>query len=95
MASKKEEYFGQSSGAVSPIEIQELAKKSLTLSRPILFHYLTNIEIYKDMSNSVFNLFKGGFLKTPKTFSIELQNAAEAHQMLESRRGGGSIYLNP
>ena len=87
--------FGQSSGPINPIEMSVLAKKSLTITRPILFHYLTNIEIYKDMSNSVFNLFKGGFLKTPKTFSIELQNAAEAHQMLESRRGGGSIYLNP
>ena len=87
--------FGQSSGAIQPIEMSVLAKKSLTITRPILFHYLTNLKIYKDMSNSVFNLFKEGHLNTPETFSIELQNAEKAHEMIESRRGGGSIYLKP
>ena len=41
--------FGQSSGPINPIEMSSLAKKSLTVTRPILFHYLTNIEIYKDI----------------------------------------------
>ena len=87
--------FGQSSGPINPLEMSMLAKKSLTITRPILFHYLTNLKVYKDMSNSVFNLFKEEVLETPETFSIELENAAKAHEILESRKGGGSIYLNP
>ena len=40
--------FGQSSGSANPMLMSTLASKSLTVSRPILFHYIANSEIYKD-----------------------------------------------
>ena len=41
--------FGQSSGVIDPLEVQVLAKKSLTISRPILFHYIDSIEKFGNL----------------------------------------------
>ena len=87
--------FGQSSGPVNPVQMSTLAQKSLTISRPILFHYLTNKNDYKKIANSVFKSFEDRNLIVPSTQPISLENAAEAHKMLESRMGGGSLYLKP
>ena len=87
--------FGQSSGMVSPIHIQELAKKSLTLSRPILFHYLKDKITYERMAEKVFKSFSTKKFLVPKAQSLNLEEASQAHKILESRRGGGSIYLRP
>ena len=87
--------FGQSSGVVSPIHIQELAKKSLTLSRPILFHYLKDKITYERMAEKVFKSFSTKKFLVPKAQSLNLEEASQAHKILESRRGGGSIYLRP
>ena len=87
--------FGQSSGPVNPVQMSTLAQKSLTISRPILFHYLTNKNDYKKIANSVFKSFEDRNLIVPSTQPISLENAAEAHKILESRMGGGSLYLKP
>jgi len=50
--------FGQSSGPVEPLLMSTLASKSLTVSRPILFDYISNSTIYKKMTDSVFNAFE-------------------------------------
>ncbi len=85
--------FGQSSGPVNPLLMSTLSEKSLTITRPILFHYLLNKEKYTKMANSVFKSFYGNFLTLPRTHGISLENVSEAHDALESRHGGGSIYL--
>ena len=87
--------FGQSSGVVKPLNMSILSKKSLTFSRPILFHYLTNSNTYKTMARSVFKSFNDRFFKLPNSNAIYLENASQAHEALESRFGGGSIYLKP
>ena len=87
--------FGQSSGQVDPIFMSTLAKKSLTISRPILFHYIRKTKQYKDMAISVFNTFENMNLILPDPEPYSLEKASKAHQILESRRGGGSLYLIP
>ena len=87
--------FGQSSGPVEPVSMSSLASKSLTISRPILFDYISNLSIYKKMANSVFNAFKQNQIKTSKLEPYKLEDASLAHDVLESRRGGGSVFLAP
>ncbi len=49
--------FGQSSGAVEPLHMSQLAEKSLSITRPILFHYISNLHEYKTMAASAFKSF--------------------------------------
>ena len=87
--------FGQSSGPVNPMQMATLASKSLTVSRPILFHYIAQSEIYKKMTDSVFKAFKNKSIMTPEPEPFDLEEASLAHEVLESRRGGGSLFLKP
>ena len=85
--------FGQSSGPIDPIQMSLLATKSLTISRPIIFDYISEREIFIKMAQSVFNAFKNGNIKTPTFTPYNLNDAYLAHDMLESRKGGGSVFL--
>jgi NADPH2:quinone reductase len=87
--------FGQSSGPIDPIPMSILASKSLTISRPILFDYISNLTLYKKMANSVFKAFKNNEITLPEFHPFKLKDANLAHNMLESRSGGGSVYLEP
>ena len=87
--------FGQSSGPIDPISMSILASKSLTISRPILFDYISNSALYKKMANSVFQAFKNNKITLPEFLPYKLKDANLAHNMLESRSGGGSVYLEP
>ena len=87
--------FGQSSGPIKPVLMTTLAEKSLSISRPILFHYLGNRKNYEKMASSVFKAFETGVLNVSNFSPFSLRDAEEAHNMLESRKGGGSIYLKP
>ena len=70
-----------------------LASKSLTISRPIIFDYISERETYIKMAQSVFNAFKNRNIKTPTFTPYNLNDACLAHNMLESRKGGGSVFL--
>ena len=47
------------------------------------------------MAASVFKAFETGVLDVSNFSSFSLKDAKEAHDMLESRKGGGCIYLKP
>ena len=85
--------FGQSSGPIDPLQMSLLATKSLTISRPIIFDYISERETFIKMAQSVFNAFKNGNIKTPTFTPYNLNDAYLAHDMLESRKGGGSVFL--
>ena len=87
--------FGQSSGPVDPISMSILAGKSLTISRPILFDYISDLALYQKMADSVFQAFKNNKITLPEFQPFKLKDANLAHNMLESRKGGGSVYLEP
>ncbi|SLN13050.1 Quinone oxidoreductase 1 [Roseovarius albus] len=87
--------FGQSSGPVKPLEMPQLASKSLTVSRPILFHYLAKPSAYEAMGRAVFEAFSNGFLSVEEPQVIPLEEASRAHDVLESRNGGGALVLEP
>ena len=87
--------FGQSSGPVKPVLMTTLAEKSLSISRPILFHYFGDRRNYENMAASVFKAFEDEIIKVSEFLPFDLENACSAHDTLESRKGGGSIYLIP
>lgn len=85
--------FGQSSGPIDPVAMTTLATKSLTVSRPILFHYLRDHKQYRAMANQALDKFASGQLQAPAPTPIPLAEATKAHDILESMTGGGSLIL--
>ena len=47
------------------------------------------------MTDSVFKAFKNKSTMTPEPEPFDLEEASLAHEVLESRRGGGSLFLKP
>ena len=87
--------FGQSSGPIDPVAMATLATKSLTVSRPILFHYLHDQHQYRAMASQALDKFASGQLIAPAPTPIPLEEASKAHDILESMTGGGSLILAP
>ncbi len=87
--------FGQSSGPVPPFEVSQLAARSNSLSRPIIFHHLRNPSALREMAAEVFALIGEGILKADIGLRLPLAEAAEAHARLEGRRTVGSTILLP
>lgn len=88
--------FGQSSGAVSPLEPQLLnAKGSLFLTRPSLGHYLLTRDELLGRAGDVFGWIKDGKLKVRIDSEFPLTGAAEAHHALNSRGTTGKVLLIP
>lgn len=87
--------FGQSSGAVPDIEVARLAKKSLTVSRPILFDFLRNRTRYADMAKRVFTSIIDHKISAPKIKHFALSNADLAHTLIENRANDCAIVLIP
>ena len=87
--------YGQSSGSIQSFNMSLLAEKSLTISRPILFHYIENRENYVSMCKNSFKILKNSTLFFPQFESYSLKDAHQVHDLLESRIGGGCLYLVP
>lgn len=87
--------FGQSSGPVAPLAMSTLAEKSLTVTRPILFHYLADPAQYRAMADAVFKCFDAQILRSDSPVTVPLADARKAHDMLESRQAMGGLVLKP
>ena len=86
--------FGQSSGAVAPIDPQILnAKGSLFLTRPTLAHYTLDRAELMQRSGDLFDLLGRGELKIRVDRSFPLEQAAEAHHVLAARETMGKVLL--
>ena len=88
--------WGQSSGAVSPFDPQQLnSKGSLFLTRPTLGHYVADRAELEWRARDLFDWIAAGKLRVriDKTFS--LANAADAQRYLESRVATGKVLLLP
>jgi NADPH2:quinone reductase len=86
--------FGQSSGAVPPLDPQVLnARGSVFLTRPSLAHYLLDRSELLWRSRDVFDWIRDGKLLLRLDRRFPLEEAGEAHRRLESRRSTGKILL--
>jgi NADPH:quinone reductase len=86
--------FGQSSGAIGPVDIGILAAKgSLFLTRPTLNTYTASREDLLTASRELFEVVKGGAVKLAINQTYPLRDAARAHRDLEGRKTTGSTVL--
>lgn len=86
--------FGQSSGAVTPIDPQVLnTKGSLSLTRPSLGHYLLSREEVLWRAGDVLNSVRDGSLSVRVHATFPLAKAADAHRLLEGRGTTGKLVL--
>ena len=88
--------FGQSSGAVPPIDPQLLAQKgSLFLTRPTLVNYIATRAELDERASDLFGWMAAGKLRLRMEFEFPLKDAAKAHQALEGRKTTGKVLLIP
>ncbi|MGH7679996.1 MAG: quinone oxidoreductase family protein [Gemmatimonadaceae bacterium] len=86
--------FGQSSGAVPPMEPLVLSQKgSLFLTRPTLAHYIATREELLARARDLFEWIGSGDLDVRIGAEFPLSQVAEAQRALEGRRTTGKVLL--
>ena len=87
--------YGTASGQGEPFPLQDLHKKSLTVTRPTLATYIARREDLEMASDAVFGVLRDGTVKVDITGRYALKDAAQAHADLESRDTTGAMILVP
>ena len=88
--------FGQSSGAVPPVNIGVLSQKgSLYLTRPTLFGYIASRAELEESASALFEVVRSGAVKIRINQRYPLAEAAQAHADLEGRKTTGTTVLIP
>ena len=87
--------FGQSSGSVPPFDPSRLAKNGIYLTRPSLAHYTADREELLWRARDVLGWIAEGKLRLRIDRVLPLREAAQAHQLLESRQTKGKLLLTP
>ena len=86
--------FGQSSGAIGPVDIGILAPKgSLFLTRPTLGTYTAGREDLLTAARELFDVVQSGAVKIVVNQTYPLREAARAHRDLEGRKTTGSTVF--
>jgi NADPH2:quinone reductase len=86
--------FGQSSGAIGPVDIGILsAKGSLFLTRPTLFNYTASREDLLTAARELFEVVQSGAVKIAINQTYPLREAARAHRDLQDRKTTGQTVL--
>jgi NADPH2:quinone reductase len=86
--------FGQSSGPVSAFDPAILNKKgSLFLTRPSLFHYISERRALEQMAGKVLQWVAAGELQLRIEHTYDLRDAAAAQRDLEARKTTGKVLL--
>lgn len=86
--------FGQSSGAVAPVDPQLLNQKgSLFLTRPTLLHYTASRDDLLSRAGDLFEWIRRGELSVRIGAEYALADVADAHRALEGRRTTGKVLL--
>lgn len=87
--------YGQASGPVPPFGMALLASRSLSVSRPIVFHYLRSRARLAELAAQVLDAFESKVIRPIDPVVLPLDQAAKAHEMLEARQSPGGIVLVP
>ena len=88
--------FGNASGAVPPVNLGILsAKGSLFVTRPTLATHIASRADLEARCKALFAVVKSKKVKVETTQRYRLEDAAQAHRDLESRKTTGSVILVP
>ena len=86
--------FGQSSGPITDFKISDLsAAGSLFATRPTLFDYIKSREELQSRADDLFSRLAAGQVASHIGQRMALEDAAEAHRALASRRTIGATVL--
>lgn len=86
--------FGQSSGAIGPVDIGILAGKgSLFLTRPTLNTYTATREDLLTAARELFEVVQKGAVKIQVNQTYALKDAAQAHRDLQDRKTTGQTVF--
>jgi NADPH2:quinone reductase len=87
--------FGAASGQPDPVDVLALMKKSLTLTRPVLPHFLPDATKRRARAAAVFAAVLSGAVQLRIHAVLPLAEAAQAHELLASRSTQGKLLLQP
>ncbi len=87
--------FGNTSGAVMPLNLQRLMDKSLNLTYPSAMTHLAQRTDLIEAAAALFGYVVTGRIRIAIGQRFQLADAAAAHQALESRQTVGSTVLIP
>ena len=85
--------IGQAGGAAPAVELSQLGRRSLSLSRPSAFGYMADLATYRAAATAFVALLANGNLNVRIGARYPLADAAQAHTDLEGRGTSGSILL--
>jgi NADPH:quinone reductase len=86
--------FGQSSGAIGPVDLGILAQKgSLYVTRPTLNTYAAKRNDLLASAQALFDVVQKGVVRVKVNQTYALKDAAQAHRDLEGRKTTGSTVL--
>ena len=86
---------GTSSGPVVIDTMQLAAKGSLWVTRPAMMHYIMPRAHMLEMADEVFGMVTSGKIRSEASQTFALEEAADAHRVLESRKTVGATVLVP
>ena len=86
---------GTTSGPVVVDTMQLAVRGSLWLTRPAMVHYATPRSHMLQMAEELFGLVLAGKIKSEPSQTLPLEQAAEAHRLIESRKTTGATILAP
>lgn len=88
--------FGNASGPVDPVAPLRLSQLgSLTLTRPTLAHFVVTTQELRARAGEVLQLVADGTLTVRIGTQLPLEQARQAHELLEGRRTTGKVLLLP
>jgi NADPH2:quinone reductase len=87
--------YGAASGPVPPFDLLRLSTMgSLFITRPISLDYVKTRDELTSVTGSVFSMFTSGQLNVPISRVYPLEDAAQSHRDLESRKTTGKLLLS-
>lgn len=87
--------FGQVTGRPAPVDVAQLAPRSLSISRPIVFHHVADRAAYRRSAQVLFESLSNGAIRLNEPARYALSQLPEAHIALESGTLPGSIIIIP
>lgn len=87
--------FGQSSGPVAPFAVSALSAGSNSVTRPMMFHYMTDRAELEALAKPLLDVLASGAVKSGAPQRFGLADAAAVHAALEARETSGSVILCP
>lgn len=87
--------LGNATGPVTSLAVGGLSERSVTFTRPVLFHYTADPQRLAAMADRLWAALRSGTVRPAIGETFALGMAAEAHRSLESRGSRGSLVLAP